>query len=224
MIVISAIRNEVTKLAGQRSTWIIYSCTLLIMISTAILQHIAGKIEISSYWDYAVSLSQTSIQLYSLFAVLLSIQLIQVELSTGSIRLLLVHPCTRSKIWFAKFIAALLFSLGGYAAIVMLAPLLALLLSSSEGIAKFDQMIRFFTVSASRLPDYPIAIASAFTMIMLTRNMGFALIFSLIVTITSANILLFISEFSSWMAAGFWLIFLAVITIPGWKDFIRQEF
>lgn len=126
------IQNENMKIYRRVRTWVMLAVTLLIPLAIAI-----GALALDnrpSMWTYAqIDIYATS-WLISTFAVVIAADIVAGEFSSGTIKLLLIRPWTRSKILLSKYIALLLFVLLFLAAFFLFSLLVnGLLLGFDDG-------------------------------------------------------------------------------------------
>lgn len=103
------VQNENMKIYRRARTWVMLAIVLLIPLGIAI-----GALTLDnapSMWRYTQVDIIVASWLISTFAVVVAADIVAGEFSSGTIKLLLIRPWTRSKILLSKYIALLLFVL-----------------------------------------------------------------------------------------------------------------
>ncbi|SFI89087.1 ABC-2 type transport system permease protein [Paenibacillus sp. UNC496MF] len=104
------VRNENMKIYRRIGTWIMFGIILLIVILLSVLSKSFDKGG-ESMWSVMNSIEQFSYLLVTIFTVVVSAESVAGEFSSGTIKLLLIRPWSRSKILLSKYVALLLFAL-----------------------------------------------------------------------------------------------------------------
>jgi len=104
------VANENMKIYLRVRTWIMLG--ILVLLATAFtLLLLAFEDVRPTMWDVAQMEAAFLLVLVTLFTVIVSAESVAGEFSSGTIKLLLIRPWTRSKILLSKYISLLLFAL-----------------------------------------------------------------------------------------------------------------
>lgn len=103
------VKNENMKIYRRVGTWIMLGIILLIVVLVNILMRIYA--DDRSMWEVMVDIEMFTYLLITIFAVVVSADSVAGEFSSGTIKLLLIRPWSRSKILLSKYIALLMFAL-----------------------------------------------------------------------------------------------------------------
>ncbi len=101
--------NENMKIYRRVRTWIMLGILLLLAAAFTFLLMAFETVE-PSMWDVMQMEASFLIVFVTVFAVVVSAESVAGEFSTGTIKLLLIRPWTRSKILLSKYISLLLFA------------------------------------------------------------------------------------------------------------------
>ena len=104
------VANENMKIYLRIRTWIMLG--ILVLLATAFtLLMLAFENVTPTMWDVVQMEAAFLLVLVTLFTVIVSAESVAGEFSSGTIKLLLIRPWTRSKILLSKYISLLLFAL-----------------------------------------------------------------------------------------------------------------
>jgi ABC-2 type transport system permease protein len=103
------VMNENMKIYRRVRTWIMLGILLLLAAAFTILLMAFETVK-PSMWDVMQMEASFLIVFVTIFAVVVSAESVAGEFSTGTIKLLLIRPWTRSKILLSKYISLLLFA------------------------------------------------------------------------------------------------------------------
>ncbi|WP_240633274.1 ABC transporter permease [Paenibacillus montanisoli] len=103
------VRNENMKIYRRIGTWIMLGIILLIVVAVSLLTKWFS--EHDTMWTVMNGIEQFSYYLITIFTVVISAESVAGEFSSGTIKLLLIRPWSRSKILLSKYISLLLFAL-----------------------------------------------------------------------------------------------------------------
>jgi ABC-2 type transport system permease protein len=152
---IELIKNEIAKITGRTSSWVMLG---LLPVLTAAAGLLASKsaddeLMVGGVWDF-MRLGLMAIpnlaDVATLFTIIVSAGCVASEFSSGSIKLLLIRPYSRSEILLSKYVSVLL-----YGIVLMLTVLLSILATGAilfgfddggqvvhEGITLFELVVR----------------------------------------------------------------------------------
>lgn len=125
------IRNENMKIYRRARTWIMLAITLLIPVMIA-----AGALSLDdkpNLWEYTRLDIMVTSWLISTFVVVIAADIVAGEFASGTIKLLLIRPWSRSNILLSKYIALLLCVLFFLAAFFLVSLLANLALTGLAG-------------------------------------------------------------------------------------------
>lgn len=125
------VQNENMKIYRRSRTWVM----LAIMLAIPLVITLVGFFydESPNMWSYARREAQSALMLVTIFAVVIAADAVAGEFSSGTIKLLLIRPWSRSKILLSKYIALLLFILLSQALLFAFTLLLNFILFGSGG-------------------------------------------------------------------------------------------
>ncbi|WP_245995831.1 ABC transporter permease [Paenibacillus taihuensis] len=103
------VRNENMKIYRRIGTWIMLGIILLLVIVSSSLTRWLSEKE--TMWTVMNGIDQLMYYLITIFTVVISAESVAGEFSSGTIKLLLIRPWSRSKILLSKYISLLLFAL-----------------------------------------------------------------------------------------------------------------
>ncbi|KAB2954661.1 ABC transporter permease subunit [Heliorestis acidaminivorans] len=106
---LSLVQNENMKIYSRLSTWVMIGLLLLMIPVTAFLLPLATNVT-EDFWSFLHSSAQIS-AMVALPAIVIAGNSIAGEFASGTIKLLLIRPISRSKILVTKYISLLLFVL-----------------------------------------------------------------------------------------------------------------
>ncbi|GBF76019.1 ABC transporter permease [Paenibacillus sp. 598K] len=105
------VNNENMKIYRRLRTWIMLAILLLLSLVIPLMTYVYGGGTSVSMWDILIVQSAIGIMLATVFAVVIAAETVAGEFSTGTIKLLMIRPWSRSKILLSKYVALLLFGL-----------------------------------------------------------------------------------------------------------------
>lgn len=106
---IRLVRNENMKIYRRLRTWIMFAIMLIIPLGISI-----GAMALEAdpdMWFFSYLEAEVVLSLITIFAVIIAADSVAGEFSTGTIKLLLIRPWSRSKILLSKYVSLLLFML-----------------------------------------------------------------------------------------------------------------
>jgi ABC-2 type transport system permease protein len=103
------VRNENMKIYRRVGTWIMFGIILAIVIAVSILSKAFS--DTVNMWNVMNNIESFSYLLITIFTVVVSAESVAGEFSSGTIKLLLIRPWSRSKILLSKYVALLIFAL-----------------------------------------------------------------------------------------------------------------
>ncbi|OMF30860.1 ABC transporter permease [Paenibacillus sp. FSL H8-0548] len=104
------IQNENMKIYRRPRTWVMSGILLLLVLAISIMWLIFGGRD-SSMWDVAFLESSILFLLVTIFTVVIAAGGVAEEFTSGTIKLLLIRPWSRSKILLSKYISIMLFAI-----------------------------------------------------------------------------------------------------------------
>ncbi|MWC30408.1 ABC transporter permease [Paenibacillus sp. MMS18-CY102] len=104
------VRNENMKIYSRMRTWIMMGILLVLMLLLSIIFANVDE-EILSMWDVFFSASTLGFMFVTIFTVVVSADSVAGEFSTGTIKLLMIRPWSRSKILLSKYVSLIQFAL-----------------------------------------------------------------------------------------------------------------
>ena len=125
------VQNENMKIYRRVRTWVMFAIMLAIPLAMSVIGLLYG--EDPDMWAYARSEALAVLTLMSIFAVVIAADSVAGEFSSGTIKLLLIRPWSRSKILLSKYLALALFMLLSMALLFVFTLLLNLALFGSGG-------------------------------------------------------------------------------------------
>lgn len=105
------VNNENMKIYRRPRTWIMLGILLLLSLVIPLMANLYGGGTSVSMWDILLVQSAIGIMLATVYAVVIAAEMVAGEFSTGTIKLLMIRPWSRSKILLSKYVALLLFAL-----------------------------------------------------------------------------------------------------------------
>lgn len=103
------VRNENMKIYYRPRTWVMTGIMVMLVLSISILWLIFGGRD-TSMWDVAIIESSILFMLVTIFTVVIAAGGVAEEFTSGTIKLLLIRPWSRSKILLSKYISIMLFA------------------------------------------------------------------------------------------------------------------
>ncbi|EFM11904.1 conserved hypothetical protein [Paenibacillus curdlanolyticus YK9] len=104
------VRNENMKIYSRMRTWIMLAILLVLMLLFSIILSNVDQ-EMLSMWDALFSASVLGFMIVTIFTVVVSADSVAGEFSTGTIKLLMIRPWSRSKILLSKYVSLVQFAL-----------------------------------------------------------------------------------------------------------------
>ncbi|MGO4180638.1 ABC transporter permease [Paenibacillus sp. TAF43_2] len=104
------IQNENMKIYRRPRTWVMTGILVLLVLAISILWVIFGGRD-ASMWDVAFMESSILFLLVTIFTVVIAAGGVAEEFTSGTIKLLLIRPWSRSKILLSKYISIMIFAL-----------------------------------------------------------------------------------------------------------------
>lgn len=106
------IYNESVKIYRRLRTWIFVAIVLLALIAVCLVEHSSPSAQsgTQSGWDFTLTAANL-LTLITIFVAVVAGDIVASEFSSGSIKLLLIRPVSRTKILWSKYLAVLLFAL-----------------------------------------------------------------------------------------------------------------
>jgi len=104
------VRNENMKLYRRVRTWIMLGMITVLVLAISIIAKIVSDGDVDN-WSMMSIEAMVLFQLVTIFTVVVSADSVAGEFSTGTIKLLLIRPWSRSKILLSKYISLLMFAL-----------------------------------------------------------------------------------------------------------------
>ncbi|CAM4418932.1 ABC-2 type transport system permease protein [Paenibacillus endophyticus] len=105
------IQNENMKIYRRPRTWVMVGILVLLVLTISILWLIFGERSNTSMWDVAFMESSILFLLVTIFTVVIAAGGVAEEFTSGTIKLLLIRPWSRSKILLSKYISIMIFAL-----------------------------------------------------------------------------------------------------------------
>ncbi|MEF2246157.1 MULTISPECIES: ABC transporter permease [unclassified Paenibacillus] len=107
---LALVKNENMKIYRRPRTYVMMGIIVGLVLLISILWLSFGGSD-TSMWEVAYLETTILYMLVTIFAVIIAASIVAEEFSTGTIKLLLIRPWSRSKILLSKYIAVLLFTL-----------------------------------------------------------------------------------------------------------------
>lgn len=104
------IQNENMKIYRRPRTWVMSGILLVLVLAISIMWLIFGGRD-ASMWDVAFLESSILFLLVTIFTVVIAAGGVAEEFTSGTIKLLLIRPWSRSKILLSKYISIMLFAI-----------------------------------------------------------------------------------------------------------------
>ncbi|KRE29797.1 ABC transporter permease [Paenibacillus sp. Soil522] len=104
------IQNENMKIYRRPRTWVMSAIMVVIVLTISILWLIFGGRD-TSMWDVAFMESSILFLLVTIFTVVIAAGGVAEEFTSGTIKLLLIRPWSRSKILLSKYISIMIFAI-----------------------------------------------------------------------------------------------------------------
>lgn len=104
------VQNENMKIYRRPRTWVMTGILIVLVLTISILWLIFGGRD-TSMWDVAFMESSILFLLVTIFTVVIAAGGVAEEFTSGTIKLLLIRPWSRSKILLSKYISIMIFAL-----------------------------------------------------------------------------------------------------------------
>ncbi|MBD3921494.1 ABC transporter permease subunit [Paenibacillus sp. PR3] len=104
------VRNENMKIYSRLRTWIMMGIMLVIMLAASIVVLSIGE-GVKSMWTVLLNEVMAGTSLVTIFTVIVAADSVAGEFSSGTIKLLLIRPWSRSKVLLSKYISLLQFAI-----------------------------------------------------------------------------------------------------------------
>ncbi|MEV5027345.1 ABC transporter permease [Paenibacillus sp. LPE1-1-1.1] len=104
------VQNENMKIYRRPRTWVMTGILIVLVLTISILWVIFGGRD-TSMWDVAFMESSILFLLVTIFTVVIAAGGVAEEFTSGTIKLLLIRPWSRSKILLSKYISVMIFAL-----------------------------------------------------------------------------------------------------------------
>lgn len=108
---IQLIRNENMKIYRRPRTWVMLAILLIVTLAPSVLMMTLPGEGPSSMWEAFPVNMTIGIFLVTVYSVVIAAETVAGEFSTGTIKLLMIRPWSRSKILLSKYVTVVLFSL-----------------------------------------------------------------------------------------------------------------
>jgi len=104
------VQNENMKIYRRPRTWVMSAIMVVLVLAISILWLIFGGRD-TSMWDVAFMESSILFLLVTIFTVVIAAGGVAEEFTSGTIKLLLIRPWSRSKILLSKYISIMIFAI-----------------------------------------------------------------------------------------------------------------
>jgi len=104
------VQNENMKIYRRPRTWVMSGILILLVLTISIMWLIFGGRD-ASMWDVAFMESSILFLLVTIFTVVIAAGGVAEEFTSGTIKLLLIRPWSRSKILLSKYISIMIFAI-----------------------------------------------------------------------------------------------------------------
>ncbi|GIP33824.1 ABC transporter permease [Paenibacillus sp. J2TS4] len=180
MIIIQLVKNENMKLYQRKPVWGMLAAGGILSALMVIMENIIENRAVSSFWEIVAKTTLIGYQVTLIFVIIIAAQLFANEYQWGTIRLLLLQPVSRSKIWLSKFIAALLYAWLGMAAAFVAGLMVAFCMPGFQGMTAGETVLNVFLPLGCKLLSFPLYIAVAIWLFVLSKSTIISLFLSLI--------------------------------------------
>lgn len=107
---IKLIQNELMKIFWRKSTWLMFLVITLLVGSSSIIIRSYNVFPNTNIWD-GIENQLWVVFFLKIFTLVITGSIVADEYNWGTIKLLLIHPASRSKILLSKYFTAAIFSL-----------------------------------------------------------------------------------------------------------------
>lgn len=104
------VQNENMKIYRRPRTWVMSAIMVVLVLAISILWLIFGGRD-TSMWDVAFMESSVLFLLVTIFTVVIAAGGVAEEFTSGTIKLLLIRPWSRSKILLSKYVSIMIFAI-----------------------------------------------------------------------------------------------------------------
>ncbi len=198
------IKNENMKIYRRPRTFVMLGIIVGFVLLISILWLSFGNKD-TSMWDVVMMETQILFMLVTIFSVVIAAGTVAEEFSTGTIKLLLIRPWTRSKILLSKYISVLLFLLLTTAlllgSVLLINWLCFSLFQSSEARASIEEellmkdtpLVFILKTYGLQVISSIITVTMAFMLSTIFRNSGLAIGMALFLLLVVNNIMQLVS-------------------------------
>ena len=128
---LNLVQNENMKIYRRVRTWVMSAILLFIPLALSIIGRFVDENPVM--WGYVMAESDLAVMLLTIFAVVIAADCVAGEFSSGTIKLLLIRPWSRTKILLSKYLALLVYIILNLAVFFGLTLLLNFLLFGGGG-------------------------------------------------------------------------------------------
>jgi ABC-2 type transport system permease protein len=181
------VSNENMKIYRRMRTWIMLGILLLLGIAISVLTYVISSGDTPVPWEIMSIEAAILFSLVTIFTVVISADSVAGEFSSGTIKLLLIRPWSRSKILLSKYIALLLFALFFAAALFLVTFVVNLIVYGYDGsysfparpgLSPFVYMLAYY---GNEFVSLLIVVTLSFMLSTVFRNGGLAIGLSLFI-------------------------------------------
>ncbi len=168
------IRNENMKIYRRLRTWIMFGILVAILLAIDIGAKLIGGGDANN-WNMMQINSAVLFSIVTIFTVVVSADSVAGEFSSGTIKLLLIRPWSRSKILLSKYISLLLFALIMAALLFVLSLFVNIALFGYDGSADVVQRVLHVDRDMTPLAFMLIYYIDQFVALIVTVTLSFML-------------------------------------------------
>ncbi|SFE12303.1 ABC-2 type transport system permease protein [Paenibacillus catalpae] len=106
------VQNENMKIYRRPRTYVMLGLLLALIAAISIIGYFVDDNHTASAWSMIMTEVMISYMLVTVFTIIIASSSVADEFTSGTIKLLLIRPWTRSKVLLSKYIAVLLYALG----------------------------------------------------------------------------------------------------------------
>ncbi|MCM3629398.1 ABC transporter permease [Paenibacillus glycanilyticus] len=106
------VQNENMKIYRRPRTYVMLGLLLALIAAISIIGYFVDQNHTTSAWSMIMTEVMISYMLITVFAIIIASSGVADEFTSGTIKLLLIRPWSRSKVLLSKYIAVLLYALG----------------------------------------------------------------------------------------------------------------
>lgn len=122
------VQNENMKIYRRPRTYVMLGLLLALIAAISIIAYFVDQDDTTSAWSMIMTEVMISYMLITVFTIIIASSSVADEFTSGTIKLLLIRPWTRSKVLLSKYIAVLLYALGMVAVMLIFAIILNFIL------------------------------------------------------------------------------------------------